>query len=153
MGTSPFTFPSFPATVLNPESLTIPVQEPAQWFEEASEGELAVDVYETTEAFVIQTAMGGVRPNDLSIAIHRDLLTIRGERRPNTPDADASYLTRECYWGRFSRSMLLPEPVDVPHATADLSYGILTIRLPKLVEQTVITITDATPADSTTILG
>ncbi|MBI4433350.1 Hsp20/alpha crystallin family protein [Candidatus Uhrbacteria bacterium] len=147
MGTSPFTFPS-PSTVRNPESLTIPVQEPAQWFEEASEGELAVDVYETAEAFVIHTAMGGVRPSDLSLAIHRDLLTIRGERRPHTPDADATYLTRECYWGRFSRSMLLPEPVDVPRATADLAFGILTIRLPKLVEQTVIAITDATPPES-----
>lgn len=132
--------PAFPTQTLAPESFTIPLLRPEKWMEEASEGELSVDVYESDGHFVVQSAIAGVLPEDLSLAIHRDLLTIRGERTSCAPHRDRSYLVEECFWGRFSRSILLPEPVDVPRAEATLQHGVLTIVLPKLVERTDIAV-------------
>ncbi len=130
----------FSAQTIAPEAYTIPLLRPDAWLEEAAEGELAVDVYEAAGQYVIQAALAGVQPDRLSLAIHRDLLTIRGERTACAPHADPAYLTRECYWGKFSRSILLPEAVDTSRATAMLKQGILTITLPKRIERTDIAV-------------
>ena len=136
---------NFPTPTITADAYVIPLLQPDRWFEEAAEGELAVDVYETPERYVVQSTLAGVRPDDLALSLHRDLLTIRGVRRqplplPNHPLGEP--LTQECYWGTFSRSILLPEPIDVPRASAVLKQGILTIVLPKLVERTCIDVSE-----------
>lgn len=125
---------------ISAEAYTIPLLRPDAWLEEAAEGELAVDVYEAEGQFVIQAALAGVQPDHLSLAIHRDLLTIRGERAACAPHTNPAYLTRECYWGKFSRSILLPEQVDTGRATAMLKQSILTVTLPKRSERTEIVV-------------
>ncbi|MDO8425721.1 MAG: Hsp20/alpha crystallin family protein [bacterium] len=122
------------------DTYTVPLLRPDRWLEEVAEGELSVDVYETDTCFAVRAAIAGVRPEDVTLAIHRDLLTIRGERRNDAPHPNATYLVDECFWGKFSRSILLPEPVDVPRAEAKLQHGVLTIVLPKIAEHTHITI-------------
>lgn len=141
---SPFQtrIPKFPTPTTTADEFTIPLLQPDRWFEEAAEGELAVDVYETPTEYVVQSTLAGVRPEDLTLALHRDLLTIRGKRETCAPHTDRNYLTQECYWGTFSRSILLPEPIDVPHAEATLRQGVLTITLPKLIERTHIDVTE-----------
>ena len=127
----------FPTPTITADEYTIPLLRPDQWLEEVTEGELSVDVYETQGQFVVQSTLAGVRPEHLTLSLQRDLLTIRGERSSCIPHTDdARYLTQECYWGKFSRSILLPETIDVARASATLKLGVLTIVLPKLVEQT-----------------
>lgn len=118
-----------------------PSQEPIEelkigdWFE--PEGELAVDVYQTEKDVVIQSAVAGIRPEELDITVEDDVVTIRGIRKNPNQEEQRQYLHEECYWGTFSRQIFLPEEVDVKNVEAAMKDGILTIRLPKtLREQT-----------------
>ncbi|MDO8515729.1 MAG: Hsp20/alpha crystallin family protein [bacterium] len=97
-----------------------------------SEGRLTMDVYQTPSEFVIESAIAGVAPEELDIHATNDSITIRGERHHEQEVLDDDYLHQECYWGRFSRSILLPDDVDPEQATVSFKNGILTIRLPKL---------------------
>ncbi|MDO8462980.1 MAG: Hsp20/alpha crystallin family protein [bacterium] len=133
---------SFPVKPIETDAYTIPLLQPEKWMEAAAEGELSVDVYETETHFVVQTAIAGVRPDALALSIQRDLLTIRGERASCAPHEHRSYLVEECFWGRFSRSVILPEPVDVPRSKAELKLGVLTITLPKLIERNTIAVAE-----------
>jgi HSP20 family protein len=97
-----------------------------------SEGELAVDVYETNENFVIQSTLAGVKAEDLDIAIENDLVTISGSRQRPDEEGEKKYFYQECYWGPFSRKIILPEEVDDVRIRAKIKNGILTLKLPKL---------------------
>jgi HSP20 family protein len=96
------------------------------------EGELAVDIYQTDKDVVIRSAIAGVGPNDLDISIENDMVIIKGERREAAEEEKKDYFLRECYWGYFSREIVLPEEVDNSRAQASLKNGVLTIRMPKI---------------------
>lgn len=106
-----------------------------EWLEnspDAYAGQLAVDVFQTDDAIIISSAVAGLRAEDLDISMNGDMITIRG-MRTNKFEATQNddYFIRECYWGGFSRSIILP--VDILHdqVSATLENGILTITLPK----------------------
>jgi len=105
---------------------------PAEEEAVGEEGELTVDVYQTPDDVVIKTIVAGVRPEDLDIAITRDMVTIKGARQEAREVTEGDYFHRELYWGSFSRTILLPQEVDVEGADAGERYGLLTIKLPKL---------------------
>ena len=96
------------------------------------EGQLTVDVYQTANDIVIESAIAGVKPDDIDINVSSDSITIRGERKRENQVRDQDYFYQECYWGRFSRSVILPQEVDPESATVNFKNGILTVRLPKL---------------------
>lgn len=98
---------------------------------DGSEGQLTIDVYQTENDIVIKSTIAGVKPEDLDVSINNDMVTIKGERRNEEVVEDGSYYYQECYWGGFSRSVLLPVDVIPEKADASLKNGILTIRLPK----------------------
>ena len=100
--------------------------------ETEQEGELTVDVYQTPDSVVIKSMIAGVRPEDLDIAITRDLVTIRGKREEERISDDGEYVTKELYWGSFYRTITLPVEVDVDEAEAIEKHGLLIIKLPKL---------------------
>lgn len=102
------------------------------WQEENEEGELAVDVYQTPSEIVIQTMVSGVKPEDLQIAITREMVTIKGKREFAREVSHGDYFQKELYWGSFSRSVLLPSEIEVEEAEALEKHGLLTIRLPKV---------------------
>src|SRR3989344_5703403 len=77
--------------------------------QELGEGVLTLDVYRTPTEVIVESAIAGVDPNDIDIDITPDSITIRGERRKNREIHDKDYDLQECYWGRFSRSIILPE--------------------------------------------
>ena len=106
-----------------------------EWFE--PEGELAVDVYQTDEEIVIQSTVAGVGPDDLDINIENDVVTISGTRNNPNPDEEKNYFYQECYWGPFSRQIILPEEVDINKIDASLKDGIFTLHLPKMERQKV----------------
>ena len=100
------------------------------WFE--PEGELAVDVYETDEEIVIQATIAGVNPEDLDVAIENDVVKITGERTNTQEEEGKNYFYQECYWGAFSRQIILPSEVDGGRAEASMKGGVFTLRLPKI---------------------
>jgi HSP20 family molecular chaperone IbpA len=95
------------------------------------EGQLTVDVYQTPEDIVIESAIAGVRPEDIDINVTNDAITIKGLRYHETSVDDKDYLYQECYWGHFGRSIILPQEVDPEGADVTFKNGILTVRLPK----------------------
>ena len=95
-------------------------------------GELAVDVYQTPEAIVVKALIAGVHPNSVDISLTREMLTISGTREDEREVDEEHYFQRELYWGSFSRTILLPEEVDVDAAEASEKHGVLMIRLPKV---------------------
>ncbi len=102
--------------------------------QEVQEGQLAVDVYETDSAVVVESIIGGVDSENINIAVSNNVLTIKGVRERNS-DADGSinYFVAECFWGPFSRSIILPCEVDVDSIKASIKKGVLRIALPKLI--------------------
>lgn len=110
-------------------------EQPPDWFE--PEGELAVDVYQTDGEVVIQSTIAGIKTEDLDVSIENDVVTISGERENTTEDSGKNYYYQECYWGAFSRQIILPEEVDPGRAEASLKDGLFTLRIPKLERQRV----------------
>jgi len=110
-----------------------PEQGEKSWMEEDSgEGQLTVDVYQTTNEIVVKTMVAGVRPEDLDISITRDMVTVKGKREAERTVSHEDYFHKELYWGSFSRTILLPAEVDVEEAEASEKHGLLTIKLPKI---------------------
>lgn len=103
--------------------------------EDEAEGKLTVDVYQTPESIVVESAIAGVRPEDLDIEVSVDSITIRGSRHRERNVKEEDYFYRECYWGKFARSIVLPQEVDPESASVTFKNGVLTVTLPKLQRQ------------------
>ena len=102
------------------------------WSEEEEEGELTIDVYQTAHEIVVQSMIAGVQPDNLSITITRDMITIKGKREVARGIHEDNYFIRELYWGSFSRTISLPQEVEAEDAEAVEKHGLLTIKIPKI---------------------
>ena len=104
------------------------------WLKETEDedGQLAVDVHQTPSEIIIRAFVAGVRPDELSISISRDMVEIEGSRMEREQVAGPDYFTRELFWGSFSRAIMLPQEVDVEASSASAKDGLVTIILPKL---------------------
>ncbi len=95
------------------------------------EGELVVYVFETNADFVVSAAIAGIQIKDLDISLEKDMMVIKGNRCDPNDHPDKRYFYQECYWGPFSRKIILPENVDIDQADAQMDKGVLTIKIPK----------------------
>src|SRR3990167_10078362 len=103
------------------------------------EGELVVDVFETDSDFVVLAAIAGVQIKDLDISVEKEMMIIKGDRQdphedptnPSTSLRARKFFAQECYWGPFSRKIVLPENIDTNAAKAEINKGLLTIKIPK----------------------
>lgn len=103
--------------------------------EQGAQGQLALDVFQTADEIVVVAPIAGVKSNDVSITVTDDedkVLTIQGKRAFHFAVDSADYFTQECFWGNFSRSIILPESVDTTKVSASFQDCILTIRVPKV---------------------
>jgi HSP20 family molecular chaperone IbpA len=96
------------------------------------EGQLTLDMWQTPDEIVVQTIVGGVKPEDLDVSISHDMVTIKGRREKMREVSHGDYFYQELYWGTFSRSILLPQEIDADEAQATIKNGLLTIALPKM---------------------
>ncbi len=100
--------------------------------DEAFDGELPVDVYNTPTEIIVKTMVAGMRPENLDIDITRSMVSIKGTREATREIEEKDYYHKELYWGTFARSVTLPEEIDVEESEATEKNGLLTIRLPKI---------------------
>src|SRR5258708_35734229 len=112
------------------ETTNAPAGSSEDWLSEY-EGQLTIDMYQTKDNVIIKSTIAGVRPEDIDVTIANDMVTIRGERKRDFEASSEDYFYQECYWGSFSRSVVLPVDVDIENVGADLKDGILTVILPK----------------------
>jgi len=116
-----------------PEQLeTAPALKDNDWLDkESSEGQLSVDVFQTKDNIIIKSTIAGVKPEDIDISIDNDMVTVRGSRQQEESVKEEDFFYQECYWGDFSRSVILPVEVVAENAEAMLKNGVLTLILPK----------------------
>lgn len=124
--------PSVPGTIHQSASPVAQHATVAALEEEKSEGQLPVDVFQTPGEIVIRTFIAGVRPDEISLSLSRDMVVIEGSREERDAVNDEDYFIRELFWGSFTRTILLPQEVDVDNASAGAKDGLLTIIMPKL---------------------
>ncbi len=109
---------------------------PANWLDEdLSEGQLLVDVYQNLESIIVKSTIAGVKPENLFISLNKDMLTIKGRREHDELIEDTDCLLQECYFGSFSRTIILPEEVDAKKIEAILENGVLTIIMEKMYKE------------------
>jgi len=97
-----------------------------------ADGQLVIDVYETDKELVVQSAVGGIKNNRIEVSLENDILIIRGERENPVKDENKKYFSQECYYGPFSREIILPREIDTSRIEAKVKDGILVIRMPKI---------------------
>lgn len=102
------------------------------WTEDDEGGQLAVDMYQTPNEVVVQAMIAGVKPEDLDVSITKDMITIKGKRQRVREMVEDNYYYKELYWGSFSRSLLLPQEIDIDRIEAGHKSGLLTIHMPKI---------------------
>lgn len=95
------------------------------------EGQLNIDMYQTKDNVIIKSTIAGVRPEDIDITVANDMVSIKGARRKEENVSNDDYFYQECYWGNFSRSVIVPVDIDSESIEADLKDGILTVIIPK----------------------
>lgn len=110
------------------------VRPQAGWLAPVEAGTLAVDVYETDDSVVVKSAVPGVKPEELDIAIAGDTLTIKGETRSEEEIKEENYVRRELRYGSFARTIAVPSSVVADKAKAEFENGVLTLTLPKAEE-------------------
>ncbi len=119
-------------TMFNEEELDIQLATTRKQPQDQPEGTLTVDVYRDDGDIVIQSTIAGATAQDIDISILNDMVTIKGNRQPDSKIRPQDYFYQELYWGPFSRTIILPEEVDADASKASMKNGILTIRLPTL---------------------
>jgi HSP20 family protein len=116
----------------NRPNVTVENENKNEWIDaDYDEGQLSIDIYQTPENIIVKSTMAGTKPDDIDIAINKDILTIRGKRETEEEIKEEDYLYKECFWGSFSRSVILPAEIKADKIKATLENGILTIVLPK----------------------
>jgi len=99
--------------------------------QEQTEGQLALDIYQTPKHLVVVAPIAGVKRDDINVTITEDVLTISGKRRLEFDIPEEDYFTQECFWGNFSRSIVLPSAVDSTKINASFKDCVLKISIPK----------------------
>ncbi|HDM75619.1 MAG TPA: Hsp20/alpha crystallin family protein [Deltaproteobacteria bacterium] len=99
-----------------------------------------IDVYETSDEYIILVDLAGVDPKDIDIVVEDKVLRIRGRRnRPSIARATRVH-EMEIDFGNFERYYRFPTPLDIARATSSYNNGLLEIVLPKKQKHATVTI-------------
>ena len=88
---------------------------------------LGINVREEDDAYILSALVPGLKSDELNIQVLEDVVRIQGEYKAD----ENKYLVRELPQGLFTRTLRLPAPIDAEHVEADITDGVLTLRLPK----------------------
>jgi HSP20 family protein len=105
--------------------------------EKKQEGTLTVDVYFKDDNLVIVAPIAGASLDNIEILVDGDVLIIKGERMPPENIDPSLYEHQECFWGPFSRTIILPKDLDLESIRAHYHNGILMVKIPKKGEREV----------------
>lgn len=85
-----------------------------------------IETYRKDNEYVVRLDLPGVNPDEVEVQAEGNLLTIRGERKTETKNADY----QETYYGKFERSVTLPQGVEADKISAQYQHGVLEVRVP-----------------------
>ena len=92
----------------------------------------AMDVIENDTNLTVRVDLPGVKPDDVRIEVENNTLTISGEIAETKEEKDQRYHYRERCYGKFQRSLNLPNTLDTDKVEASFENGVLHVVIPKL---------------------
>jgi HSP20 family protein len=95
----------------------------------------AVDILDTAKGVIIRADLPGVKKENVSVELKDNLMTLKGERKADTPVESEKCYRRERCFGSFFRAFTLPERISADHIRAVLKDGVLEIHFPKPVDE------------------
>ncbi|MCD5385199.1 Hsp20/alpha crystallin family protein [Candidatus Gracilibacteria bacterium] len=96
-------------------------------------GQVAVDILETPLEIIILAPIAGIDLEDIDLSINESVLTIKGYReKPEIYSEEIIVRNSECFWGNFSRDIILPENLDFDSIKATLENNLLIITIQKI---------------------
>jgi HSP20 family protein len=113
---------------------TYPYRRMARRWVENRDQTLRINVREQDDAYILSALVPGLKSDELNIQVLEDVVRIQGEYKRSGPADkadDSNYLVRELPNGSFTRTLRLPAAIDAEHVEADITDGVLTLRLPK----------------------
>jgi len=99
---------------------------------EKSGGKLSLDIYKTEKEIVIVAPIAGPKKSDIKISINKDILTITGKRKAKEKIKEEQYYTKECFWGDFQRSIILPNEANTEQIDATFENNVLEIKIGRI---------------------
>ena len=93
-----------------------------------------VDIYEDKDAVYLKAELPGVKPDEVKLAVENNVLTITGERKLEKEDKREGYHRVERSYGTFTRSFALPNGLAADQVAAELTDGVLNVKIPKKAE-------------------
>ena len=106
---------------------TYPYRRMARRWAENRDQTLGINVREEDDAYVLSALVPGLQANELNIQVLEDVVRIEGEYKAD----ESNYLVHELPQGAFTRTLRLPAPINAEHVEADITNGVLTLKLPK----------------------
>jgi HSP20 family protein len=106
---------------------TYPYRRMARRWAENRDQTLGINVREEDDAYVLSALVPGLKSDELNIQVLEDVVRIQGEYKAD----ENGYLVRELPNGAFTRTLRLPVAIDADHVDANITDGVLTLRLPK----------------------
>lgn len=94
----------------------------------------ALDLSETEDAYLVEAAVPGLKPEDLEVTVENSVLTIKGEIKQESQETKRNYHRIERRYGAFQRQVALPRSVNADAIKATLSNGVLRLEIPKAEE-------------------
>ena len=117
---------------------TYPYRRMARRWAENRDQTLGINVREEDDAYVLSALVPGLKSDELNIQVLEDVVRIQGEYKRSTPQSDSvdkadesNYLVRELPDGSFTRTLRLPAAIDAEQVEANITDGVLTLKLPK----------------------
>lgn len=121
----------------------VPAQGAPPQARQSGVGQVALDIFEYENYYIVKAPIAGVRLADLDIEVNDNVLTIRGVRRQTDGIPDEQYYLKECFWGEFRRSVTLPCSIDPRKIKATFNKdSVLKIIVPKEEKVKIIRIND-----------
>jgi HSP20 family protein len=95
----------------------------------------AMDLVETDDHLVLRADLPGLTKDDVELEVKDGVLTVSGERKAEHEEKSEGFYRVERAFGRFSRSLTVPDGIDAEAITADFKEGVLEVRIPKPAER------------------
>lgn len=106
------------------ENLLEPKAMPLAWMP-------ACELTENGDHLVLVAELPGVKPEEVHLTVEGDVLTLRGEKLEVRKEQEEKFHLYERNYGSFTRSFVLPRPIDATKVEAEWKNGILTVKMPK----------------------
>lgn len=90
-----------------------------------------VDIQEKDDKYIIKFELAGVDKKDIKLSLEDQLLVVEGEQKVQKEDKNDKFIKQEIFYGKFQRSIMLPDNIVVEKLSSKFENGILTVTIPK----------------------